>query len=300
MALSGVIATIGMFDGVHRGHIHLLQQLRREASSRSLTPVAVTFEAHPLRVIAPERAPRVLMSLTDRVAALRRLGVDVVVLDFAAVRRLTAADFMRLLAADYGVKALLMGFNHNFGSDRLSAFDDYRRAGEAAHVEVLQCSEVEGLKVSSSMVRRAVATGDMAQARAMLGRYYSVSGTVVSGQRLGRTINFPTANMRPDVDEQLLPADGVYAVEVVLHDGSTRGGMANIGIRPTFDDGTAKSVEIHIFDFDADIYGKVLTVNFVARLRDEIAMKSVDELKSRLAIDLEAAKSVLSRIVFPE
>ena len=300
MALSGVIATIGMFDGVHRGHIHLLQQLRREASSRSLTPVAVTFEAHPLRVIAPERAPRVLMSLTDRVAALRRLGVDVVVLDFAAVRRLTAADFMRLLAADYGVKALLMGFNHNFGSDRLSAFDDYRRAGEAAHVEVLQCSEVESLKVSSSMVRRAVAAGDMAQARAMLGRYYSVSGTVVSGQRLGRTINFPTANMRPDVDEQLLPADGVYAcfADIEGYDAPLTA-MTNIGCRPTVAADGRRTIEAHIIGLDADIYGRRLRLDFVERLIGEMQFPDITALQQQLMHDRDAALRAITAASAP-
>ncbi|MGM9845512.1 MAG: riboflavin biosynthesis protein RibF [Muribaculaceae bacterium] len=295
MALSGVIATIGMFDGVHRGHIHLLQQLRREGASRSLAPVAVTFESHPLRVIAPERAPRVLMSLPERVEALRRPGVDVVVLDFASVRRLTAADFMRLLAADYGVKALLMGFNHNFGSDRLSTFDDYRRAGEAAHVEVLQCTEVEGLRVSSSMVRRAVAAGDMAQARAMLGRYYSISGTVVSGHHLGRTINFPTANMAPDVAEQLLPADGVYACIATVEGYDTPlTAMTNIGCRPTVATHGERTIEAHIIGLDADIYGCHLRLAFVERLRGEMQFADIAALQRQLTLDREATLRVIT------
>ena len=299
-----VAVTIGMFDGVHRGHVWLIDCLKRSAAERHLTPAVVTFREHPRNVLCGEGSMKLIMPLDRCLDLLAATGIGhIILMDFTpSLSQLDSGGFMSLLNRSYGTAAVLMGYNHKFGHNRNESFADYVSRGKALGVDVERAAEYSGeyAPVSSSIIRQLIESGDVAAAAGKLGGFFSLRGTVVHGFARGRHIGFPTANIATTDASALVPADGVYAVEVVLHDGSTRGGMANIGIRPTFDDGMAKSVEIHIFDFDADIYGKVLTVNFVARLRDEIAMKSVDELKSRLAIDLEAAKSVLSRIVFTE
>lgn len=290
-----------MFDGVHRGHRALIERLCAEAARLGASPTVFTFDRHPLAVIAPDRAPATLMSLTDKVEALKGSGVaEVEVLHFdEALRSQTAREFLAMLHDDYGVDALLMGFNHRFGSDRLDDLAEYERLGRETGIEIIRADELrdESLTdrtICSSSIREAIAEGDVAAAAHMLGRPFAIEGKVVQGKQLGRTIGFPTANIEPNDNELLTPLNGVYAVEVGLPDGETRRGMLNIGVRPTVD-GSAhpkQSVEVYIDDWDGDLYGKEIRLDFIKRLRDERRFADVESLRRQLALDLEETKKL--------
>lgn len=285
------IATIGVFDGMHRGHRHLLRSLRTRAEATGTRPMAVTFDRHPLATLRPEAAPKLLMSADERVEALRREVGDVAVIPFTSeMSRLTAAEFMELLRSRYDVTALHLGFNHRFGSDRLTGPDQYRREGARVGTDVTVASEYrlpDGTDVNSSMIRRALSHFSTAPiGLEALGHPYSISGTVVHGRRIGTTIGFPTANVQPYSRERLIPAVGVYAAQAVLPDGSRRNALVNIGHRPTFDSPDAPStIEAHILDFDGDLYGKPLTLELTEALRPERKFASPDELVAQLTLD---------------
>lgn len=289
------IATIGMFDGVHLGHRWLIERLIAEGDKRVLHPIVITFGQHPLTVIAPHKAPKSLMPVKDKVERLMSCGVeDVVVMDFdKAMQRLTATQFIGMLHDNYDVSAILMGFNHHFGSDRLSDFEEYRKAGESCGVEIIKCDEFSAIDgVSSSVIRQRLVTGDVESVTEMLGQPYAITGEVVHGKQLGRKLGFPTANIHPADADQLIPAPGVYAVDVDLGYGVERRAMLNIGVRPTVDKmpDAPLSMEAHIIDWEGDIYGYMLTVRFLKRLRAERRFDSLDDLKSQLSQDLDSAR----------
>lgn len=291
------IATVGMFDGVHLGHCSLLSELRRLGQERGLTPAVFTFDRHPLQIICPDKAPASLSPIAERVKRLHDAGVtDVVILTFDnELRALDARSFITMLHDRYGVRAILMGFNHRFGSDRLKDFADYAAIGRELGVEILRGEEWSSgngaQSVSSSSVRRALGEGDMALAADMLGRPYSISGKVVGGREIGRKIGFPTANITPAEATCQLPAPGVYAVDVTMPDGTVRRGMLNIGVRPTVDHSAnpALTIEVNIIDWDGDLYGKTLTLTFISRLRGEMRFADLDSLRTQLTHDREAA-----------
>jgi len=286
----GVIATVGMFDGVHTGHMHLLRALRSRAHVSRAVSLAVTFDPHPLSVISPEKAPRLLCSVGERAELLRKCGVDrVVVMPFTEeTRRLTAVEFMAFMAEKYGVTRLLMGYDHGFGSDRLRRLADYQRAGAAVGVSVERCTPyiLPGLGiVSSSAVRRLLAAGDVSAAARMLGRRYTLNGKVIHGRAMGRRLGFPTANLCVD-SMSALPLPGVYACKACV--GGIPGSfpaMVNIGTNPTVVSSGAQTVEAHIIDFDMEIYGRDVTLHFVSRLRSEQRFGSLDALREQLAAD---------------
>lgn len=280
------IAAVGMFDGVHLGHAHLLRTLADEGRRMGLRPLALTFSRHPLEIIAPAKAPALLTSSPQRCELIRACGIaDVRVLDFSATDfALSAADFVRRLHREQSVDALLMGFNNRIGSDRRNAVDI------CADIPVLGATPYGGMPVSSSDVRRAIADADFAAASRMLGHSFTVRGTVVAGRRLGRTIGFPTANIATDEPRQLLPPDGVYAVDARF-DGTAVRGMANIGTRPTVG-GHHRTFEVHLIGFDGDLYGKKLDIDFIVRLRDERHFANLDELAAQLQQDRLSALSI--------
>lgn len=291
------IATVGMFDGVHRGHRFLFDELKREAAERHLRPLAVTFTQHPLSLIAPEKMPQVLTPADDKIKLIRRAGIDnVVSLDFdESLRGLSAREFMFMLKERYGVEAILMGYDHRFGHDRLTSPDDYRQIGREIGMEVIFAPPMPGEAVNSSLVRRLLSAGNVEHAARLLGRPYGFSSTVVEGKKLGRKLGFPTANLQIGESGRLLPANGVYAVIVTLPDGSRRGGMLNIGTRPTVDrsDHPEKSVEVNVFDFSGSLYGQPLSVEFIERVRDEREFSSPAELRARLEVDRDVILSLL-------
>lgn len=297
-SLPGRVGAVGMFDGVHRGHRDLLRVLVGQSRSRGALPVAFTFPSHPLALISPASAPALMSLPHEKEALLRECGVEeVVFLDFPAVRSLSGREFLCLLREKYGVEALVVGFNNHFGCDRMHAAEAARIAGETG-VEIILAGEYllpDGEDVSSSRVRKALLEGDVDHAALMLGRPYGVRGRVVGGRRLGRTIGFPTANLDCSCAALLIPAPGVYAVDVRIGDmGGTFRGMMNIGRRPTVDTSVdaAISLEVNVFDLDADLYGRSVRVDFLKRLRGERTFAGLDALRTQLEADREAARSV--------
>ncbi len=293
----GCVAAVGMFDGVHAGHRSLLSDLRDAGQEMGLPVAVITFRNHPLSLIAPERSPRLLSTPDDKARLLHDAGVDRVIFeDFTPeFRAMTGVEFLKMLSLKYGVKALVAGFNNHFGSDRMDAATAAARSRETG-VEIIPSREFRHTSetaVSSSAVRRLLESGDVKGASAMLGRPYVLSGKVVTGKQLGRTIGFPTANISPCNPSVLVPATGVYAVDVRVagFDNKFRG-MMNIGCRPTVDgaDCALVSLEVNIFDFSADIYGRTVEIEFLKRIRDEVAFPGLDALKQRLSLDREAAR----------
>lgn len=285
---NGYIAAIGMFDGVHRGHSYLLQQLLDEASRRNLRPLVLTFDAHPLKVLAPGHAPSLLSQPAQKRSLIAARGIDnIVSLHFTPDDfRSTAATFVSRLRDDFGVEALLMGFNNHIGSDRMSA----PMLAALCDIPVIEAKPFPGEAISSTAVRSALAEGDVAEAARLLGRPHSISGTVVDGKKLGRTLGFPTANLQLSSPDIMIPAAGVYAVDAVLPDGSIHRAVTNIGSRPTVDNSGGISIETHIMDYSGDLYGKTMELRFLARLRDERRFESLDELKACIAADCLQAR----------
>jgi riboflavin kinase/FMN adenylyltransferase len=280
---------IGNLDGVHRGHQAVLRQARAIADARGLSTVVLTFDPHPSEVLRGFTPPR-LATLERRVELLRRHGADRVVVE-PFTRELAAFSPERfateLLSERLGARAVIVGENFRFGAKRAGDLEALRAFGAALGFEVA-ITEVAGDErgpFSSTRVRDAIAAGDLDEATRLLGRRHSISGVVEGGDRRGRTIGFPTANVGGVVE--LLPPHGVYAVFA-----DDRPGVMNLGVRPTVD-GKSLRVEVHVFDFDGDLYGSPMRVHLVKRLRDEKKFTSLDELKAQIAIDAAAARAAL-------
>ena len=292
--VSGVpsIATIGFFDGVHLGHRFLLKQLALAAQERQLRSIAITFDQHPRRVLQHDYIPKLLTTFDEKLQLLAETGIDgVAVLPFnATMAQLSAHDFMQqVLQKQLQVKTLLMGYDNHFGRKNNECFDDYARYGQDLGIEVLPTQPYiyKGIKISSSVIRSFLHEGEVALANECLGYPYTLTGKVGHGFQQGRTIGYPTANLIPASIEQLLPANGVYAVRVKCPDSTTwHDGMMNIGYRPTFD-GTAKSIEVNIFNYANDLYDKPLSVAFYERIRTEKKFRNAPELAKQLTKDRE-------------
>ena len=287
-------ATIGSFDGVHRGHLAMLGELRRAAAGKGLPLMVVTFATHPRRLFNKECAPFLLTPSCEKLRLLEAAGVDIcVLLDFdSSMASLSAERFMaEVLVAQLGVQLLAVGYDHHFGKPALGeGLEQYIAFGKELGVEVFgtQPFIVDGTAVSSSAVRRALAAGDVAQAALLLGRYYALTGMVVHGAGIGRLLGFPTANIFLTDKEQMLPLDGVYETAVLM-DGVPFKGVMNIGVKPTVC-GKERTLEVHIIGFEGDIYDKEIIVQFVRRLRGEQSFESVEAL--RLQIEQDVARVV--------
>lgn len=283
-----MIATIGYFDGVHRGHRYLFEQLRQLGAARGLVPAIYTFREHPKEVLCGLRPP-LLTTPNERFRLLEGEG-ELHVLSFAAIRSLTAEAFMRRLREE-GVSALLMGYDHHFGADQLTDFRDYARIGRETGIEVLPANELpEEIvgHVSSSAIRRALLAGEVESANRMLGYTYSICGEVVRGNAIGRTIGFPTANIHYPA-EKLLPPAGVYAgwCRVAEHDYPT---LVNIGTNPTVGN-RSTTVEGYLTGFAGDVYGQPLCFRLERFVRREQKFDSLDALREQIAKDLRALTS---------
>lgn len=283
--------TVGTFDGVHKGHKKVIEFLKSESERRGLRPVVITFDPHPLVVVAPERAPKLLENPGERAEKLRELGVEVIVLRFdEELRRLSAAEWLQMMHDRFGAEMVVAGFDNTFGCDGICmGIGDYRRLGESLGLEILEAPIEKG--VSSSMIRRALGAGEVAEATKMLGRPFSVSGEVIHGRELGRQLGYPTANLRSD-SRLLLPAPGVYAADAELPDGSRHRAVVNIGVAPTVEAGLPLTVEAYIPRFCGNLYGSTLRIEFLRRLRDEKRFASLDELKSQIETDSKAAMGI--------
>lgn len=286
--MKGYVATIGMFDGVHRGHQFVLHEVVSEARALGLQSLCITFDHSP-------RQEQVLTPLEQKVRLIRQTGIDrVEVLAFTPeLKALTAREFMEQMLRDqWGVRVLLTGYDNRFGHNREEGFDDYVRYGQELGIEVRQL-RAEGA-ISSSIIRQLIAEGNISNANELLGHPYALLGRVEHGEHIGTQMGFPTANIVADDQRQLIPASGAYAVKVSIGDDTTwKAGMMNIGTRPTFD-GNHQTLEVNIFDFDEDLYGKALRVEFVSRLREERRFDSMEALREQLEKDeIQAKKELL-------
>ena len=291
-----VVAT-GFFDGVHVGHRLVIQQLVEAAAVRGDESMVVTFWPHPRNVLQKEaRSLRLLTTLAEKNEILRSLGVDKVeVLNFTKdFSSLTMEDYLRLLMDRYGAKTILLGYDNKMGSDASGA-DEVARTAEGLGLEVISTDAVPseyGYAVSSTKIRERLEAGDVKEASGMLGYDYHIHGVVVAGNRLGRTIGFPTANMQLYEPLKLIPGNGVYFVKVHTLDRDLYG-MCNIGCRPTVGEGNARTIETNIFGFDEDIYGLDIELTFMDKIRDEIKFDSLESLKQQLEQDRDACLSLL-------
>ena len=292
-ALHPTVLTIGNFDGIHLGHQRLLGLLCDKARQLGLPATVLTFEPHPREFFAPDQAPPRLASMREKLLRLADHGIDrAVVLRFdAALATLSAQTFIdRVLVRGLGVRHLLIGDDFRFGAKRSGDFDMLREAGVGHRfaVEAMPTLEEQGERVSSSAVRAALAAGELARAERLLGRPYSMAGRVVHGDKIGRTIGYPTANVQ--LHHRIPPLSGIYAVSVEGLGETTRPAVASLGVRPTVTDSGRPSLEVHVFDFDRDCYGAHLRVNFLKKLRCEEKFDSLDALTAQIARDADAAR----------
>lgn len=283
---------IGFFDGVHKGHASLLQTLINKANEKGLQSVVITFSKHPREILGANYVPKLLTINSERIAILEKMGIDVcIVLDAdKELFELSSKYFMQhYLVEKLNTKYLLVGHDHHFGNDRENGYDYYKQLGESMGIEVEQGSalQVNNLNVSSSMVRKALQDGQVKQAANYLGYCYFINGTVISGQKVGRTIGFPTANVAINDVHKLLPKHGVYAVRAKLSDDDNiYNGMLYIGERPTFVTGSvAKSIEVHLFNFSNDIYHRKISLELLEYVRDEARFDTPDSLARQLQKD---------------
>ena len=291
-----VVAT-GFFDGVHVGHRLVIKQLVEAAAVRGDESMVITFWPHPRNVLQKEaRSLRLLTTLAEKREMLLGLGVDhVEVLPFTKdFSSMTMREYLQMLMERYGVRTVLLGYDNRVGSDATGA-DEVAAVAVELGLEVLRAEMVpseKGYAVSSTKIRERLEAGDVEGATAMLGYDYSVHGVVVAGNRLGRTIGFPTANMQLYEPLKLIPGNGVYFVKVQTL-GKHYYGMCNVGYRPTVGMGNARTIETNIFDFDEDIYGLDLEVTFISRIREEVKFDSLDELRVQLEKDRAACRAVI-------
>jgi riboflavin kinase/FMN adenylyltransferase len=289
----GCVATIGNFDGVHRGHQAILARLCERAVELGVPSCVVIFEPQPREFFAPDTAPARLTRLREKLELLAGEGVDLVLcLAFnQRLRKLSAAEFVdTILVGGLGVQHLEVGDDFRFGCDRLGDFDFLQQAGAAQRftVEAAQTVEIGGVRVSSTKVRDALAAADFVLAERLLGRPFQIAGRVLHGQKLARQLGTPTANIQ--LKRRRVPLTGVYLVSTEI-DGKTWPGVANIGVRPTVSGDGSAHLEIHILDFTGDLYGRRLTVAFHQKLRDEQRFASLEALKTAINADVAAARA---------
>lgn len=291
------VATIGFFDGVHLGHRFLIEQVYEVATARGLASSVITFPIHPRKVMQPGFHPELLTTCDEKVALLADTGIDYCfMLDFTLeLAQLSAKQFMEILKKHYRIQALVIGYDHRFGHNRSEGFEDYVRYGHEQGIEVVlaQAYSNKDITISSSIIRRLLLEGNVSEAATCLGYHFFLDGTVVEGYHVGHKIGYPTANLHVTDPEKLVPADGVYAVYVFLGERKYKG-MLSIGYRPTLNNGTDRSIEVHIFDFNEDIYNQPMRISFVRRTRSELKFDSIEELVEQLHKDAIEATAILS------
>jgi riboflavin kinase / FMN adenylyltransferase len=290
-----VALTIGNFDGVHRGHQALLQDLKREAGARGLNTAVIIFEPHPREFFTPQQAPTRLTSLREKLEIFAQLGMDRVhVCRFnQAFAKMAAEDFIHALHRDLHAKYVLIGDDFRFGSGRAGDFALMEKIGQqyGVRVDAMRSFMNDGVRISSTAVREALARGNLQAAQRFLGRHYSISGHVEHGNRMGRQLGFPTANIQ--LRHNRPPVAGIFAVRTRLEDGEIHCGAASLGVRPTVVANGRPVLEVHLFDFDREIYGKHLHVDFLHKLRDEMKFPDLESLKKQIALDVEQARNWL-------
>jgi len=287
-----IALTIGNFDGVHLGHQALLMQLMVLAKARNLESAVLVFEPHPREFFTPQQAPARLTNLREKLECFEQLGLDrVYVCHFDEVLAQTSAfDFVGILQAKLHAKFVLIGDDFRFGSGRVGNFELMQQRGLVLGFEVAAMASVfeQTIRISSTAVRLALQEGDLKFAERLLGRHYSMSGRVEHGQRLGRQLGYPTANIQ--LKHNFPPLTGVFAVQMKIEAGEWRNGVASLGVRPTVEENGKPILEVHLFDFSADIYEQHVQVAFLHKLRDEIKFDGLESLKRQIAADAAQAR----------
>lgn len=280
--------TIGSFDGLHKGHRSILKQLVEEASQKGLKSLVFTFDPHPRTVLSQGAPLQLLSTLDEKKNSLEQLGIDYLVifpfnLEFS---RLTARDFVKtILVNGLHTKKIIIGYDHRFGRNRNADIDDLIEFSYEFNFEVqqIQAKQIDAISISSTKIRKALQEGAILTANSYLGYHYSLSGTVVKGNQLGRTLGYPTANIQVNEPLKLIPYQGVYIATSTI-DGNKVYGMMNIGTKPTVD-GKNQTIEIHFFDVDQDLYNRNLNIELLHRIRDEKKFETIERLKEQLQID---------------
>jgi riboflavin kinase/FMN adenylyltransferase len=292
------VLALGNFDGLHRGHLKIVERVRRGAAEHGGTPMAMTFDPHPSRIVRPDKAPPLLMTKAQRLEALDRAGIAAV----AVVRFTTELShwdpetFVRTVLVEWlRVSEVWVGANFLFGHDRSGNFSTLRTLGQryGFRADKIDPVRYKEFVVSSTRIRRLVTEGRMDEAGALLGHPYFVDGTVVQGKRRGRELGFPTANLR--TDNELLPPNGVYATTATI-DGIVHPSLTNVGVRPTFGDTATPIIEAYVLGFDGDLYGRPVRLGFVQRLRDERKFEDVDALRSQMEADRRRAERLFAQL----
>ncbi len=280
------IATIGFFDGVHIGHRFLLSELKTIGQKKRLESLVISFNNSPQNSLHPKKNIKYLSTPLEKTQLLSDFGIsNCLMLDFdKKIAQQDAETFLMWLKEMYSVKILLIGHDHRFGNDKISTFETYQKLGEKLNIEITKCTKFEdnGKQVSSSIIRSLISNGDIKLANQLLDYTYSITGKVIHGNKIGRTIGFPTANLKIN-SEKIIPKNGVYIVETCINNQIYKG-LLNIGTRPTVD-GNTQTIETHLIDFNKDIYDEKITLYIKKRLRDEIKFSSITELQQQIEID---------------
>lgn len=293
------VVTTGTFDGVHLGHQKIISRLKEIAKTENGETVLLTFYPHPRMVLFPDdNELKMLNTQQEKIDLLEQYGIDhLIIYPFTKeFSRLTSVEFVRnILVNTIQTKRLVIGYNHHFGRNREGSFEHLKEYGPlyGFDVEEIPAKDIDSIEISSTKIRNALLSGDVKTANNYLGHNFSITGKVVGGKKLGRTIGYPTANIDINDKYKIIPADGVYAVNVI-HDGKILEGMLNIGNNPTVE-GKGRSIEVNIFNFDKEIYGDDATIIFIERLRDEVKFNGLEQLKEQLAKDKENAIQALSK-----
>lgn len=286
--IKNAVVTSGTFDGVHIGHQHIISQLKRAAKEINGESVVITFWPHPKLVIDPNSEIRLISDLNEKINLLEKFGIDHVWIipfnrDFSL---LTSSDFIQKVLIDgVNTKKLVIGYDHKFGRNREGSFD-YLVTNQSQYpfaIEEIKKQTVDELVFSSTLIRKNLSSGNIEMSNKLMGHSYHLTGTVVKGLQNGKKLGFPTANIKIDFNHKLIPADGSYAVKVKLDSNETIIGMLNIGSRPTLNAG--RSIEVHLLDFDGNLYGEQLVIEFYTKLRDEKKFASIEKLIAQLKID---------------
>ena len=293
------VLTIGTFDGVHVGHQKIIQQINKEADKLNGESVLLTFYPHPRIVLNPKNhGLSLIQTQEEKLKKLEKFGLkNIIVIPFTPeFANLSAKDFvLKYLVEKLKVKNIIIGYDHQFGKNREGGVDFLNKISEKHGFKVTEipAQEINDVNISSTIIRKAIENGDMPIANKYLGENFSIQGSVVKGQQLGRTIGFPTANIEITDTTKIIPPKGVYHVSVEVK-GVKYYGMMNIGERPTVSDSGIKSIEVNIFDFDKEIYGEITTISIFEKVRDEIKFNSIEELKNQLKIDEKHCHNLLS------